>query len=253
MPPEKPKRRDPKQTVTLIAVVIVVLIVAWQVYGLIAPEGGGSAPAPAASPTAAARGGAPTATAAGASPPPEMLQPKQAPVQVNTELLRLQQETEGKYIAALNELEMLKVQRQIAETKESITSATLATATAEKSITDLLTVQQMPMANGSSYTSTAIAPASATPASTTSTSTAPTPPPVPRTIAAPEAPYVLQSVSFKDQRWNAVLSLQDKMYSVTIGDTLAPDESTVGSIDRNSVVLLDKNKKMRRISIANSI
>jgi type IV pilus biogenesis protein PilP len=252
MPPQAPKR-SPKQTITLVLVVIVFAIVAWQVYGLIMPEGG-SAPAPVANTVVVTKAGAPASSGSPSSlPAPEMLQPKQAPVQVNTELLRLQQETEAKYISALNELEMLKVQRQIAETKESITAATLATATAEKSITDLLTVQQMPSAGGgNSYTSTAIAPASPSmPAPTTST--APTPAPAPRVVAAPEAPYTLQSVSYKDQRWNAVLSLQEKQYSVTVGDVLAPDECTVGSIDRNSVVLVDKNKKMRRIMMSSSI
>src|SRR5438105_8732767 len=54
------------------------------------------------------------------------------------ELLKLQQETQAKYIAALNELQMLKIQREIAETNQAIVKAKLETVTDQKNIINLL-------------------------------------------------------------------------------------------------------------------
>ena len=153
---------------------------------------------------------------------------------------KLQQETQLKYITALNELQMLKVQREIAETKQAITSSTLANATAEKSITDLLTIQQMPAQNA--YVPPP--PQQVAPAASVTEN-------VPKMVQSfNEVPYAVVSLTYKNNKWNAVLSYQEKFFSVGVGDTLPPDNSVVTSIDRNGLTLTGRDKNTRKVLIA---
>lgn len=280
-------KTNPKQLATIGIMIVVVLIIIWQLMGLF---GGGSStttvPAAPTKPaatskmnsmtTASPNGAAPSAT----SPSPNTMPPttpsmtpspaeevaapsdgtpKPAPVDsANATLLKLQKQTEEKYLAALNDLQMLKVQQAIAETNQAIATAKLTTVTAEKNITDLLTKPaENPYGAGQ-------APASAAP----SMAGAPLPGMAPATPSAlpsagnpavkvtaasvvPDAPYQVLSVSEQNGKWTAVLGLSGKMFSISVGDSL-PDQSVVIGINRQGVIL-EKDKKSRKVSMASML
>lgn len=252
-----------KQKVVTIATVIVFIIIIWQVIGLFSNK------TPATSPVAAIKP-APTkqmsstapGTMASTTPGTSQMNPAvvgtNAPTQMptvpiistskETSSLLKDQETEQKnYLDSLNQLQMLKVKREIAETNQAISSARLATATADKSMSDLLTAPAAPAVNpGFTTTTTNIDSSQATGS----------PPPPFEEPAKPapvvvEAAYTVISVSMQFQRWTAVLGLDGKLYSVGVGDTLV-DGSSVVSISRGGVVL-EKGNKRRKISLVNSI
>jgi hypothetical protein len=263
MTPEKNlKDNKQKQKIIIGVLVLVVLVIAWQVLKPSGDTGVGS-PTPAVSATGAKpMMGSPNApssssnNAMGAnSPPPAPTfeAPKQAPVLANAEALKLQQETQGKYLAALNELQMLKLQKEIAETKEGITAATLSTATTEKSITDLLTVQQAPSAGQFGPSQPQLQPAAPIPQPTSAPQIAPAPAPLPAPKPnSPALPYSLLSVSFEGSKWNAVIGFQEKLYTVGVGDSLPPDDSIVEGINKDGV-MLKKDKETRKIMMTPSL
>ncbi|GEM_PF-1345204 len=274
--PENPMKAGmtTKQKATIGALVVVVLIIVWQVMGLF---GGGSKTAepatntvitPAAQPTAGANP-SPSLNPAtpgqpGAPVAPHPVMPVQnnvvqagiAPLSLEGEIADIQKKTEQKYIDQINQLQMLRIQREIAETNQAIANARLATVTAERGVTDLLT---KPSANSQQIPAGAYANALANPTPTgialptevTTTTTAPvaTPPPAPPVM---EAQYVVISVSMQLGRWNAVLGNQGKLYNVHVGDVLPLDNSVVASISKSGVVL-QKEGKRRKISILSAI
>lgn len=227
-----------RQKVTAGIVLVLIVVVIWQVIGLFSED---SAPAIAAAP------GTPGAAPAHPAPQAAQLPPKQqaGPLsQREAELLRMQQETEAKYVGALNELQMLKVSREIAETNQAIMTAKLATITAEKNIVELLTGPIRPV-TAASYAQGLVNPVSSgseTPPAGGEQSGAPTPPPI------TEVTYSVISVSQLQSRWNAVLGYQGNLYSVGVGDLLPPDGSKVVSISKSGVVL-DKNGQRKRLSL----
>lgn len=255
-----------RQKITIGAFAIVVLVIIWQVVGLM---GGGSKPAttaaikPVAKPAGQMAATSPTGTPAmqtGPNAPSQAGAPTQAqipaqpsmrevPVSLNAQIVELQKQTEQKFVDQLNQLQTLRVQREIAETNQAIATAKLATVTAEKSVSDILTKPSQPQ-----YPT--FAGGYAAPASTTnpSSTTEAIPAQAPAVSIAPIeiAAYTVISVTMELGRWNAVLSLQGKMYSVSIGDVLPIDGSVVTSINKNGVVLT-KDGKHRRISILSSI
>lgn len=268
-----------KQKIMAALLVLILLFVLWEVAGLF----GGSA-APATQTITPVNNAAKPAGQMGASSPNSagpaqnnmpannpnnpaamnQAQPQVQPqlrettVSMDSRLLDMQKETQQKYIDQLNQLQNLKVQREIAETNQAIANARLATVTAEKNASDLLTKpaapipQQVPV---SAYTSTLVnptptgvnvtgAPSEAPPAASTTTTVVSTP---------AELPYVVISVSMQLGRWYAVLGYQGKIFNVTVGDTLPVDGAIVGSINKNGVTLLLKNGKRKRISILSSV
>lgn len=175
------------------------------------------------------------------APQPTELLPKEAmPTAREAELMKLQQETEARYISALNDLQMLKVSKDIAETNQSIMAAKLATVTAEKNIVDLLNKPATPPA----------LPPGTFPQ-------APVPPPAPAQAAVPPphpvvSEYTVVSVSEQHYRWSAVLGLQGKLYNVSVGDVLPEDGSKVHSINRGGVTL-EKDGVRKRVSLVSVI
>lgn len=149
-------------------------------------------------------------------------------------LVKLQQQTEEKYLNALNELQMLKIERDIAETNKAIASAKFDTATAQKNTIDLLTKPVAPEGNYAQGLTNPTAAARIT-----------TPPPA---IVSTEANYVVISVSQLQQRWNAVLGYQGKLFTVSVGDILPADGSKVISIDKSGV-MLEKDNVKKKISL----
>ncbi len=255
----RPAGGDTKQKITIAVIVVVVLIVIWQVVGILGGSSKQAAVAPAAKPmsatspnSASPQSGSPNMAMNPMMSPNNMPVPAapQAPqnsqssapaVQVNPALLKLQQETEAKYIEAVNELQILKIRREIAETKQAISKSTLDTMTSEHKMSDLLV---KPPAPGREDYANSLGGPNAGPngmmvATTTTTTTT-------------EPAYVLLSVSKQSQRWSAVLGNAGKLYSVTIGDTIPTDGSVVVSIDTDGVVL-EKDGKKRRIAISSTI
>lgn len=221
-----------RQKVTIAVLIVVVLVVGWQVFGLF--RHGSSTPSTPARPganataaMAAAPSGAPTPQAASVVTPVQSpLQRPKALTQNEIELLRLQQATQAKYLAALNELQMLKVSREIAETNLAIVNAKLATVTAEKNIVTALTPPAPPPVPPAAYAKGLATPA---PAATSTT-------------------YTVVSVSQLEGEWTAVLGSQGNLYNVHIGDVMPADGEKVVAINRNGVVL-SKDGQTRRLSL----
>lgn len=243
-----PSGMPTKQKVIMAVVVIVFLVVIWQVVGLMGWGSGSSSTTikPVANQNAAHT--APAAAMTGATPAPaNPTQPAQAPevkqatIMNDPQFIQQQQMNEQKYLGKINDLEDLKIQRAIAETNQAIAIAKLATVTAEKNISDLLTkpvVQEIPPA---AYANKLANPngQSENPAG------------IPQ-IPTVQVDYSVISVSMQLGKWSAVIGAQGKLYSVVTGDVLSPDNSVVTSISKNGVTLR-KNGVSRKISIMSAI
>lgn len=232
-----------RQKVTGGILVVVVLIVLWQIIGLF---GGGSG-TPSVPPTTASTPGTPTVPAPQTTPKPAQLPKQEGVSQRELELMKLQQETQAKYIEALNELQMLRVTREIAETNQAISTAKLNSITAQKKIVDLL-VEPTPQVGPVDYARGLVAPVSsgatvtARPTGTTTTTATSAP------VMQPEVNYTAISVSQLQNKWNAVLGYQGALYNVMVGDVLPPDGSKVVSIDKTGVIL-EKDGAKKKISL----
>lgn len=236
-----------KQKVMAAILILVLAVIGWQIVGLFT-GGGSSQPAitpaknqPSASNDDAAAPSAAATTAQNNVPQPASLPKQSQPSPREMELMRLQAETQAKYIAAVNELQMLKIQRQLAETNQAIATAKLATVTAEKNIVDMLAPPAPPpapvkpgnpvgpsAANDSSALGQIDAAASRQPAL---------------------VPYTVISVSQANRKWSAVIGYQDQLYHVQSGDILPADNSVVMSIDNGGVWLSNKEGIKRRLSL----
>lgn len=247
-----------RQKAIMAAVVIIFLIVIWQVVGLMGWGSGSSTtttttttttkattnPAmthstPMPSNGAAAGTPAPTSPAAANTNPANPQQPpelKQAQVMNDPQFAQQQQMNEQKYIGKINDLEDLKLQRAIAETNQAIATAKLATVTAEKNISDLLTKPAAPEVPAGTYANKL-----ANPGMQGEGGNAPA-------AASTQVEYTVISVSMQLGRWSAIIGSQGKLYSVTTGDILTPDNSVVTRINKNGVTLR-KNGTSRKVSI----
>lgn len=264
-------KQDPKQMAKIGVLVVVVLLILYEVMGMFG--GGSKAPTPtpasaaaaskmtAAAPSVAAP--APTAMTS-AAPPSEPQVPSGQPEAVgngapqsssggaNAELLKLQKDTEAKYLTAVNELQMLKVQQAIAETNQAIAIAKLATVTSEKNITDVLTKPSAASAE-SSYANSLVNPVASGQGLPNMSSGATIGPPKapPPPVAAPDAQYILLSVSQQQGKWTAVMGLNNKLFTANIGDVLS-DTSIVKGINKDGVTL-ERNKTLRVVHMSSMI
>jgi hypothetical protein len=269
---DKPKdggTDNKKQKIMIAVIVVIVLVILWQVLG--GSGSGESTPAPVAK---GKQGGVPAMGAnkpdgSGAMMSSGGAQPqqapstdntlRQAPVPINAELMKLQQQTQVDYIASVNKLEMLKIQRDIDETKTAIANAELSRMTAEKSIADLITSREnsgggdmgpiggqpnSPFGNPPPPDVKTGSPTGALPTSL---------PPVTR-AAPPPVTYNVVSVTYQGHRWAAIIAPEGKstsMSTVHVGDTL-DDGSVVVAISRDGIMVKHDNK-MRKIMIASTI
>lgn len=265
---------SPRQKATVGIVFIVIAVVIWQVVGMF----GGSKTPPRQATTLPkqASGTASSATSTTGTPngapvpQPKPLADQSVSSQQLNEMAKLQQETQNKYVVALNELQVLKLTQQIAETNKQIAAAKLDTVKSQKDIVDLLTKPAAPIETTASFTQGYVP----TPGGALSIQPAipgggaPLTPPNPNMMqqGAAVAPatasssttgssteqgninYVVISVSQLLNKWSAVLGYQGKLYSVFIGDVLPPDQSTVVSIDKYSVIL-EKEGVQRKVSL----
>ncbi|HSW70184.1 MAG TPA: hypothetical protein VLI69_08565 [Gammaproteobacteria bacterium] len=254
---------SPKQKVIGAVTVIIFGFIIYEVIGLFSSGGGKETTiTPTPPPQAQAKPGIQTpvqraGTAAAPSAPAAMQQsPGLTAVNAitspreNMELQKQQQQQQQTYLDSINQLQLLKVKREIAETNQAIASARLATETANKNMSDLLTQPTLPQAPAGSEVVRGVANpiAGTTPGASTSSENTPPPSTKPQVL---EIPFVVISVSMQFSHWNAVLSYQGKLYNVSVGDTLF-DGSTVASISKNGVTLL-RDGKRRKISIQATI
>ena len=237
------------------AFVLIAVFIVWQIKGMF---GGGASTAsvqrtpasrsptmarsttPGANPSMTTAGSPATSDAAQQSTPQQVAHVEGQPPlsQREMELIQLQQDTEAKYIAALNELQLLKINQSIAETNKAIATAKLDMVTAQKGVVDLLTT---PIVSQASYSQSL----SGTPQAATSTTTQ-----TQTTVMATQQQekYTVISVSQLQYKWNAVIGDKGNLYSVTIGDRLPTDDSKVVSIDKSGVVL-EKDGQKRKLSL----
>lgn len=181
--------------------VLIAALLPWQVFALF---GSSSASTPAAASSSTPK---PSTIPKPATLPP---QDQMATTPLEAELMKAQQELQTKYVAALNELQMLKITRDIANASNDIITAKLNAVTTEKKIVDLLAPPPPPM----------MGPGAAG---------GPSP-------SQPQLDYSVVSISQLQNKWGAVLALGTTLYAVHAGDTL-PDRSKVVSIERSRVVL----------------
>lgn len=231
---------DKKKLITYAAIGVIVLIIIWQAMSMFGGDTAASQPLTIPNPDKPKE--------ASLLPPPSAQ--KQAPMtEREMQLMKLQQETQAKYLAAITELQMLRVSKDIAEIKRDVSKATLENITAQKGIVDLLTPKKSTIgpdtySQGLESGSPAQTPASASTATSTSESTT--------EQAASSNDYKVVSVSKLRGEWVAVLGAGTALYSVKTGDVLPVDGSTVTSIDRGGVQL-EKNGKTRKLSMVSII
>lgn len=229
-----------RQKGVAIAVVVVVLILIWQIIGIFRDQK--PTPPPVKAPvTPGAQATQNTNTASPTGNDPEEL--TRAKIVNEPSFIKMQKATEEKYVVKLNELEELRIQRQIAETNQAIAAAKLATVTAEKDISDLLTKPNAPSVPPSVYSEQLVNPSTTVQQNATEN--------IPPPVTSPIADYTLISVSMQLRKWSAVIGFQGRLITVNIGDSL-PDSSVVVNIDKNSVVIR-KDGETKRISIVSSI
>lgn len=264
-----------RQKMIAVAVIVVLLILVWQIIGLFGSSSSTEEPLLSPTPQANLKAGAPRPGAtgnntqgvahntAGTTPvgmPPNVtgamnaptgamnapmqqqvsMQPIKAIVPTDQTLIAAQQEQQKQYVDTINQLQLLKLQKDIDETKRSIAAARLATATAEKSISDLFAKPAPPPpGSASDYANKLGGAGNETPTS---------PPP----LATPSIQYIVISVSMQLGHWTAVLGTGGKLYNVSVGDILPADGSEVVAIGKYGVVLKKDNTK-RRISLVSSI
>lgn len=243
-----------KQKIMIVITVIIFVIVLWMIIGMfkgqktpdITPM---PLPAPKTQNNTAMNmnqpGGAPAAP--GQSQQTALAQTNVMQISKDTDAMKAQKQAQQDYLDKLNELQLLKVQKEISETNQAIAAARLATVTADKSMTDLLTKPAAPEVSASAYASGLAGPIQ---------SGASIPGVGGKTTAAAPAPvtpkYVVISVSMQLGSWHAVIGESTKLYNVSVGDILPPDGSVVISISTRGVVL-QKDDKKQLINIVSSI
>jgi type IV pilus biogenesis protein PilP len=218
-----------KLTVGVFAVIVIVIV--WQIIGLL--RGSSTNTLTPKNQTANAPQPMPIPKPA-SLPKPALVNEREAA------LLKAQQQLQDKYVAALNELQMLRIERDMAEQNKAIAAAKLDMVKAQKDVVNLL--------NKPVVTTEAYAQGLSNPIS----SAQPQQAPVPSSSSANEANYVIISVSQLQGRWNAVLGYQGKLFNANIGDVLPADGSKVVSIDKSGVTL-EKDNSKKKISLLPNI
>ena len=183
-------------------------------------------------------------------PQNDQLPVRESSVSMDSKLLDLQKQTEKDYVEKINQLQTLKLQREIQETNQAIATSRLATVTADKGVSDLLTKPTQPVnppgvyVPPGAYAAPLVNPVAGGTSVTTQTTTS--------GPMIPEPPYTVLSVSMELGKWNAIIGFQGKLFNVSIGDVLPIDGSVVTSINKNAVHLI-KDGKRRKISIISSM
>lgn len=263
---------EKRKKITIVLIIAIVGFLIWQVSGMFG--GGGSDLPPIQTPPSDM-----ASTPAGGSPaasvnPGQQMQHQQMATplpmsQRESELLRLQQQTQTKYIETMNELQMLKLSLEIAETNKNIMAAKLATIKNQKDIVDILTPPKPSIVTDYSQVINRQQPIVSSPNVPRPEESIPASEPIlsPRPIEQmaapaaaqqsqqmtaqreePEIPYTVVSVSKLQDRWSAVIGVQGALFSIHIGDIIPADGSKVTKINSRGIVL-EKNGKERKVSL----
>lgn len=224
---------DTKKKLTYGIVAVVLLIGAYLGYGMISAEEEPAIKTPQTNPDVPK----PAALKAMQTQPTQ--QPGAPMTEREAQLMRMQQDMQTKYLAAINELQMLKVEKDIAETNKDISKAKLDSITAQKDIVDLLAPKAATTTEAyvKGLDQSAPPPSGETGVQQTTTVT------TTQTVG-----YTVISVTKLRGEWTAVMGASGKLYSVKAGDVLAADGSVVLGINRSGV-LLEKEGKRTKISM----
>lgn len=234
---------DTKNKVTYGVVVIAVAVLGWFSYGMIFGESGEAVPERMTKPNPDIPKPAALNQMQSAQPVQQMKQQASAAPMTEREmqLMQMQQETQARYLAALNELQMLKVQKDIAETSKDISKAKLDMITAQKDTVDLLSPAK-PVAGPDAYAKGLDQAAFQHAADMAKAAKS-------NTVTAPDtAEYTVISVSRLRGEWTAVIGAGGTLYNVRSGDVLAMDGSVVVAINRNGV-MIEKDGKRTKLSM----
>lgn len=229
---EKLAGLDTRKKVTIGVFVVIVAVIVWQVMGLFG--GGGGEPVPEANVQAAAQPSLPTPKAA----PVAVEQPAQVS-QEEQEMQRVLKETQARYIAAVNEVQLMKVAQDMADINAKIMKSKEDTVTSQKKIVDMLT--QPDSSTMPQQVSTQTADGQLQPGQAQAGG-----------LIQKDVTYNVVSISQLQGKWGAVLSYASNLYSVHVGDVLPADNSSVVSIDKSNVVL-EKDGVRTKISMVSVI
>lgn len=209
-----------RQKYIAIALTLVLLIICWQIYQMFTSEN--------QSP--------PIKIAQAPTPKPEQVQQINEPAIIATAektLTAEEQATRQQYLDAVNQLQMLRIKANIAETTKKITADKLETATNEKKIEDL---------NSSSIISS-----SSSMSALSSFPKADVPPPIIKVIK-----YRVASVTETKGKWSAIISSHGTLYNVRIGDTLPDDGAKIVAIFKNGVTIEKAGARKRLLMTFNA-
>jgi type IV pilus biogenesis protein PilP len=224
-----------RQKITAGVFGVIILVVLWQVWGMFG--GKSSKPTHTASNQTMMQPNMSSLPAP--SVPTQMQQVPQQTANTPQEQASMQQQQDAqlRYLQALNELQLLKVSQNIAETNRSIMAAKFDTINSEKKIVDLLSGPAQPAPNYAQAMTNNVSNESATTKTVTTTS---------------EVPYNVVSITETHEVWSAVLGSSGTLYHVRVGDVLPADGSTVISIHANSVTI-EKAGARRKLSLVSII
>jgi hypothetical protein len=220
---------ETKKIVTIVAVIAVVGVIAWQAKSMFgddtaAQEEAAKSAAPAIHPDT------PKQAALIPPPPPASAAKPLTPAEI--EANRLQQEAQVKYLAALDDLQMLKVEKDIAETNKDIMKAKEDMITSQHKIVDMLAPKAQPspvstLDNSGRPGISGAGPGTGQPG-----------------MGPNNVEYSVVSVTNLRGRWTAIINTGSKLVSVTAGDVMSDNNVTILSIDRSGVLIeKDGNKK----------
>lgn len=215
---------DKKRKITLALLALVFLVILWQLYGLFSSN----APAPTQN-----TANKTTLSNSQKMPASKSLIPETA---AKTAEDKLRENASNRYLAAVDELQLLKVNKQIAETNRDIAKAGQETVNAQRNTLEILS-GIMPPSSASGYAA--------------NLSAQPSQPIASAPVQAPSQSenYVVVSVSMLQGKWSAVLGNQGQLFNVSSGDIIPLDQSKILSIDRSGVVISDKMGNKKRLSL----
>lgn len=199
-----------RQKIIAIGLAVVLLIICWQIYQMFTSENQSPPIKIAQAPTIK----------------PEQVQRISEPPLVSAEIKSLSAEEQSarqQYLDAVNQLQMLRIKANIAETTKHIAADKLEAATSEKKIEDLRGTQSQTMSVVSTFPKTDI------------------PAPLIKKIS-----YRVASVTETKGKWSAVISNHGILYHVRIGDALPEDGAKVVAIFKNGVTI-EKDGTRKRI------
>jgi hypothetical protein len=239
---------DTKKILTLGAVVVIAGVIGWQVMAMMGDNNAAkqnNAPkavnpdtpkqanlipqSPASSPA-----GSLTSQAGSASAP--------AMTQREMELMQMQQETQARYLAALDQLQMLRVEKDIADANKDIMKSKADMVTAQRKIVAMLTPPAPPTAPAPVIDQTGSGNKAGTKGSGQQVSS--------QSTNADD--YRVVSVTNLHGRWTAVVNTAGKLVSASIGDKLEADDSVIIAIDRSGITL-EKDGTKRKIAMVSVI